>query len=68
MTDKKPKNLIQIIFLGEAEVGKTSIIQRFGTGNFEEETKASMGLDFIKSKYTTKAGDEISVKLWDTAG
>ena len=54
MTEKK--DLIQIIFLGEADCGKTSIIKQYHSGKFDEENIASMGLDFCKCKFASKSG------------
>jgi GTPase SAR1 family protein len=45
--------------LGDGAVGKTSIIKRFSSGGFVEEHVATLGLDFVTEKYTSK--ENISV-------
>ena len=45
------KKKIQLILLGEAAVGKTSIIKHYKDGVFNENHQATLGLDFIAKKY-----------------
>lgn len=39
--------LFKIILIGDTDVGKTSVIQRFKTGNFSERQQSTIGVDFI---------------------
>ena len=64
---KRGKN-IQIIILGDGAVGKTSMMSQYVDKSFQEDHITTLGLDFKTKKYTTKSGQNISVKLWDTAG
>ena len=60
---------MKITLLGEGRVGKSSIIQRYASGKFEEEHKSSSNADHVK--IPLKSADnsrEITVYLWDTAG
>ena len=63
MKDKE----IKLLVLGEAGVGKTSIIQKFATNTFEEKLTATIGIDFLskKIKYKNKT---YQFRLIDTAG
>ena len=63
MKDKE----IKLLVLGEAGVGKTSIIQKFATNTFEEKLTATIGIDFLskKMKYKNK---NYQFRLIDTAG
>ena len=62
------KNL-QFITLGDAAVGKTSIINQYTGKGFDDEHIATLGIDFGQKKHTIKAdGSEVSIKIWDTAG
>ena len=62
------KNL-QFITLGDAAVGKTSIINQYTGKGFDDEHIATLGIDFGQKKHTIKSdGSEVSIKIWDTAG
>lgn len=39
--------LFKIILIGDTNVGKTSVIQRFKSGNFSERQQNTIGVDFI---------------------
>lgn len=39
--------LFKIILIGDTDVGKTSVIQRFKTGNFSDRQQSTIGVDFI---------------------
>jgi Ras-related protein Rab-1A len=60
---------LQFIILGDAAVGKTSIINQYTGKGFDDEHIATLGIDFGQKKHTMKAdGSEVGVKIWDTAG
>lgn len=62
------KNL-QFITLGDAAVGKTSIINQYTGKGFDDEHIATLGIDFGQKKHTMQSdGSEVSIKIWDTAG
>ena len=64
----RPKvNTVNIILLGDAGVGKSSIIKMYTERKFEEEHVATLGLDFTARKFEYK-NETYTVKLWDTAG
>ncbi|KAK8847889.1 hypothetical protein M9Y10_018927 [Tritrichomonas musculus] len=58
---------IQIITLGEAGVGKTSLILRYAENKFSEQYLNTVGVDF-KTKKVNVDGDDVVLKIWDTAG
>jgi Ras-related protein Rab-7A len=66
--------VLKMIVLGDASVGKTAIIQRFVNGSFQLlPYKPTVGADFYSQKleFTSKAtGDTIflTLQIWDTAG
>ena len=57
----------KIVVLGESSVGKTSIINKFINGKFNEDCQPTIGIDFI-SKCFNVEDQIIKFQLWDTAG
>ena len=67
MNQSKKLNLIKIVLLGETNVGKTTIFQRFIDNIVDKSCISTIGVEFkIKSyKYKNK---EYSLQIFDTAG
>ena len=57
----------KIIFVGDAGVGKTTIISRIMDNPFSEVYEPSIGVDFM-SKSISFRGQNIKLQMWDTAG
>ena len=57
----------KIIFVGDAGVGKTTIISRIMDNPFSEAYEPSIGVDFM-SKNILFRGQNIKLQMWDTAG
>ena len=57
----------KIIFVGDANVGKTTIISRIMDNPFNEVYEPSIGVDFM-SKNIKFRGQNIKLQMWDTAG
>ena len=62
-----PASPTKIIFIGDAGVGKTTIISRIMDNPFIEEYEPSIGVDFM-SKVIQYNGQNIKIQIWDTAG
>jgi Ras-related protein Rab-5C len=62
----------RVVLLGEATVGKTSLLRRYTENVFEEEYKQTLGTTFATKEVEVKdeAGDVRGVKLsiWDMGG
>ena len=58
----------QIITLGEGKVGKTSLIFRYIDNTFTLNYLSTIGIDSKVKKLILKNGEEVKVKLFDTAG
>ncbi len=57
----------KIVFLGNQNVGKTSLIHRFIYETFEDNYQATIGIDFMSQKMHIE--DKVVIlNLWDTAG
>ena len=69
--NSKKKNPItpkyKLIFLGDQNVGKSSILNRFLSDTFVEEYQATIGLDF-QSKNVQIDNQDVHLLLYDTAG
>ena len=57
----------KIIFVGDAGVGKTSIINRIVDNPFSEAYEMSIGVDFM-SKNLRFHGQNLKLQIWDSAG
>lgn len=58
----------KVVFLGDATVGKTSIIYRYIFKNFSTFTDATIGAAFKCSTVDLNGGDIVKLDIWDTAG
>jgi len=68
------KKTLKIVILGDSGVGKTSLMNRFSTGKFTGQYKATIGADFL-SKDNVVVDDNflqqrhlVTLQIWDTAG
>lgn len=57
----------KIIFLGDAGVGKSSILRRYHRDCFTEMTDHTIGVDFFTT-LMTKDSKLYKLQIWDTAG
>ena len=65
--DKKDLNSIKITLIGDSGVGKTCIIGRFTSNQFDLDSLSTEGVSYSKKEY--KFEDKIlQLDLWDTAG
>ncbi|MBN2157165.1 MAG: GTP-binding protein [Candidatus Lokiarchaeota archaeon] len=61
----------KIIILGEGGTGKTTLLLRYTTGKFSEDTKMTVGSDFFVKKIKFEHGNcdvYLKLLLWDFAG
>lgn len=57
----------KIVFVGDVSVGKTSIMNRFIEGTFNEIYDPSIGVDF-HAKTISFRDEQIKLQFWDSAG
>uniref|UniRef100_A0A0X3P3R2 Ras and EF-hand domain-containing protein homolog n=1 Tax=Schistocephalus solidus TaxID=70667 RepID=A0A0X3P3R2_SCHSO len=62
-----PERIFRIILVGDSAVGKTSFMHRFCTGDFYQNTRSTIGVDF-KARNIFIDGILCTIELWDTAG
>jgi len=61
------KVLLKVIILGDAFVGKTSLMHQYVTKKFDTQYKATIGADFL-TKEVMVDDRLITMQIWDTAG
>ena len=67
MEDNKYDVIIKIVIIGESGVGKTNLLNRYTTDEYNQNAKATIGMDFTSKEIQI---DNVAVKaqFWDTAG
>jgi len=60
-------HLFKLLLIGDAGVGKSSILLQFTEGIFDDNLQSTIGVDF-KVKTMTIGGKKIKITIWDTAG
>lgn len=58
----------KIVLIGEAGVGKTSIIMQFVDQTFQEEIQSSAGGTYCSKTLSYSTNKYLNIELWDTAG
>lgn len=58
---------IKLVLLGEAAVGKSSLVLRFVSNDFQENKEPTIGAAFLTQKCTVN-DRTIKFEIWDTAG
>lgn len=61
-------NKFKIILLGDAGVGKSSLIRKYIYGDFIDNYDLTMGCDFHTQKVSLLNNNTIELQIWDTAG
>jgi Ras-related protein Rab-5C len=58
----------KLVLLGDASVGKTSLVGRFVSNHFNEAVETTVGAAFSTQTVSTETGKNIKFEIWDTAG
>ena len=58
---------VKVVLLGDAGVGKSSLVLRFVTNSFDKYSESTIGASFM-SKLLLVDGAPIKYQIWDTAG
>lgn len=59
--------MFKVIVVGNSNVGKTSIVNRFIGDRFDPNYKATVAADF-QTKILDMKGNEIRLQMWDLVG
>ena len=65
--ENKPIN-IKVVLIGEAGVGKTSIIMRYITNIFNPRQLATQGASYVSKTVEINKNQKVKFEIWDTAG
>eukprot|EP00300_Choanocystis_sp_HF-7_P039683 c5997_g1_i1.p1 GENE.c5997_g1_i1~~c5997_g1_i1.p1 ORF type:complete len:225 (+),score=38.95 c5997_g1_i1:154-828(+) len=60
--------LFKVVLTGDSGVGKTGLLARFTRGEFDLNSKSTIGVEFATRTIKTEDGKIIKSQIWDTAG
>ena len=67
MDDEEFEMMIKIIIIGDSSVGKTNIMSKYLKGQFLENSRATVGVEFGSKSFKID-NHNIKAQIWDTAG
>lgn len=65
---KKNDHLYKVLVVGDYAVGKTSLIRRYCTGEFTNNYRITIGVDFCLKQIDYDESTFVTLQLWDIAG
>ena len=66
-SDVREDYKLKVVIVGDSGVGKSNLIKRFTSNEFNANSKATVGVEFLSKSY--KINDKIfKIEMWDTAG
>ena len=66
MSEKK--YIIKVCLLGEANVGKTSLLYRYIENKFRDNYKATLGVNLLKKEADIEGYGSTTIQIWDLGG
>lgn len=60
--------ILKFIIIGDASVGKSSILVRFTEDRFLVDSDTTIGIEFGSHIVTLESGERLKLQIWDTAG
>mgnify|MGYP003089408893 FL=1 len=58
---------VRVVLIGDSQVGKTSLVQRFVRSSFEKQQRSTIGAVFHTYERSYN-GTDVVMQIWDTAG
>jgi len=68
MTVNRSLKSYKVVILGDASVGKTSILGTLAYGVFDGNYNATIGVDYVPKIVSLADGSTVKLNIWDTAG
>ena len=65
--DESTEMIFKIVIIGDAGAGKTNILSKYINNKFEQDSKATIGVELSCKTFTINK-DKITAQIWDTAG
>jgi len=62
------KHALKILIVGDSGVGKTSLVNRFVTDNFEDITEITSETNYSVKQLSLNSDSTVSLQLWDFGG
>ena len=59
--------IFKIVLIGDTSVGKTNILSKYLSNEFDPDTKATVGVEFGTKDFKIE-NNIVKVQIWDTAG
>ncbi|MBN1802781.1 MAG: GTP-binding protein [Candidatus Lokiarchaeota archaeon] len=60
--------IIKVCLLGEANVGKTSLLYRYIENKFRDNYKATLGVNLLKKEAEIEGYGIVTIQIWDLGG
>ncbi|KAK9087968.1 hypothetical protein Syun_030362 [Stephania yunnanensis] len=60
--------LFKVVVIGDSAVGKSNLLSRYARGEFNPQSKATIGVEFQTQSVEVDNGREVKAQIWDTAG
>lgn len=60
--------LFKVVMIGDSGVGKSNLLMRYTKGEFNLNSKSTIGVEFATKSIKTPDRKVIKAQIWDTAG
>ena len=60
--------VVKLVLLGDANVGKTSLVYRFIENKFRDNYKSTLGVNLLKKDLDIDTYNGVSAQIWDLGG
>lgn len=60
--------LFKVVMIGDSGVGKSNLLMRYTKGDFNIESKTTIGVEFATKTVETADKRVVKAQIWDTAG
>ena len=60
--------ILKFIIIGDASVGKSSLLVRLTENRFLVDSETTIGIEFGSQIVTLPEGERLKLQIWDTAG
>jgi len=67
MSDSTYDYLFKVVLIGDSGVGKSNLLSRFTRGEFYQDSKSTIGVEFATRSIDVD-GKRVKSQIWDTAG